>query len=354
MEEKLKASELKPRTPEQEERDMERLKAKLYEQEQMTKRLEKQLEEAKAEKRKPGITVVEEDGTQSRKKRPNSFGLSDEILPPYTKKRVAIYKICNGDEGINPATGLPVEPVPVLIHGSGYMFYDKLEKDPAKKKKFIKNVKGYERGIEDGKETDIEVIEDIIFDRGWKQVPIEESYTEYLYLELHPNNRSNRHRPPNAPIIFERVDINMSSIASQSAAIDLTLDAGMAVKAMNKEEVHMFAASVPEINAAAGRPVHEIRTDLQRWAMANPIPFFKLNKDTKAGIQIVVLDAINFGLIGYRPDKKAYVHMETDEIINVHTANEEPMQRLVKFLASDDGKDWYKQIQDRLNYWSND
>lgn len=351
----LTKDDIKPKTPAQEEREMERLKAKLYQQEQDNARLQKQLEEAQAEKRKPGITQVEEDGTQSKKKRPNSFGLSDQVMPPYTKKRVAIYQIVNGDDGINPATNLPVEAVPVLIHGSGYMFSDKFEKDPAKRQKFIKNVKGYERVVnKDGKEVDEEVIEDILFDRGWKQVVIEDNYMEHLYLELHPNNKSNRFRPQNAPIIFERVDINMSSIASQSAAIDLTLDAGMAVKNMNKEEVYAFASSVSEINAAAGRAVHEIRTDLQKWAMSNPIPFFKLNKNTKAGIQIVVLDALNFGLIGYRADKKAYVDMETDEIISAHTAAEEPMQRLVKYLGSDEGQAWYKQIQDRMNYWKND
>ncbi len=336
-----------------EDRENERLKAKLYEQEQENLRMKKQLEEALAEKRKPGITSVDEDGKTERKKRPNSWGLTDFVLPPYTKKRVAIYKICDGDEGINPATGLPVEAFDVLVTGR-YTFYDKFEKDPLKRDKVIQNVIGTKRVIVDGRPTLEENIDDVLFTKGWLQVSVEEDYPLYVFLELHPHNKSNKFRPNNAPKVFERMDINSHSRASQGVALDLTLDAGNSVKKMNKEEVLQYASQVPSINFSAGRPIHEMRTDLQRWAMANPIEFFKLNKNEKAGVQITVLDALAFGIIEYRADVKSYINLETDEKMGTHTASEEPMERLVKFLASEEGKETYLNLQERMNYWSNE
>jgi hypothetical protein len=332
---------------------LEKLQAKLYQQDQENAKLKKQLDEALAEKRKPGITSIDEEGKAERKKRPNSWGLSDLVLPPYTKKRVAIYKICDGDEGLNPATGLPVEPFDVLVTGR-YTFYDKFEKDPMKKDKIIQNIIGTKRSVVDGKPILEEDIDDVLFTKGWLQVSVEEEYPLYVFLELHPHNKTNRFRPNNAPKVFERMDINIQSRASQGAALDLTLDAGNSVKKMSKEELFNYASQVVEINSSAGRPIHEIRTDLMRWAMSNPIPYFKLNKNERAGVQITVLDALAFGLIEYRASEKSYINLETDEKIATHTASEEPMDRLVKVLASDEGKEIYQNLQERMNYWGND
>lgn len=342
----------KPRTQEQLDKENERLKAKLYEQENQNKQLLKQVEDLKEGKKKPGITVIDEDGNQERKRRPdtNRWGLSQLVLPPYTKGRVAIYKVCEGDEGKNPATGLPVEPFDVSISGQ-YTFHDKFERDAFKKDKIIQNITGSGTDIVDGKPVLKEDVEDVIFHRGFLQVPVESEYPLYVFMELHPNNKSNKFRPNNAPIIFERMDISTKSIASQAASVDLALDAGNSVREMSKEEVLGYAAAAG-ISTAATRMPSEIKHDLKVWAMSNPVQFYKLNKNAKAAIQIVVLDAIGFGLIGYRPDKKSYVDLESDDIISTHTASEDPMSQLVKFLGKEEGKEWYEHIQKRLNYWS--
>lgn len=347
-------------TPEQIERENERLKAKQYTVEQDNIRLRAMLEEAQAEKRKPGLTVVDEDGNQKKRKRPNTWGLSDMIMPPFTKGRVAIYRIL-GLDGLNPATGLPVEPTFTLVPGE-YTLYDKFDADPLARDKPVRNVIRTERKV--GKNGDVElvpVIEDVVFERGWLQVPVESSYSLYVFMELHPNNVSNRHRPNNIPGIFERVDINYKSAASLGATLDLGIDAANEVTDMSKEDVLAYAAAVPAPATiiTAGRPIGEIRHDLKRWVLNNPIPYYKLNKNAEAAIKMNVIDALNYGLIGYRPDVKGYADLETDEIICVHTAAQEPMEKLVKFLGSDEktakgatGKEWYKQILERMNYWS--
>lgn len=335
-----------------EERESERLKARLYEIERQNKVLQEQLEKAKEEKRKPGLTVVEEDGTQNRRKRPNTWGLTDLMMPPYTKGRVAIYKAI-GIDGKNPATGLDVEPFPVLIPGR-CTIYDKFEDDPLKRDKVIENVVGTESYEENGKIKRRNVIEDVVMDRGFLQVFVEKEYPLFCFMERHNMNISNPHRIHGSVAGFERVDINIKAPTSQGAALDLAITAGMEIKNMNKEDVLSYAAMVKEISTAAGRPVHEIRTDLQRWAMNNPIGYYKINKNAKAAIQINILDAINFGLVEYKIDRKGYVYVETEEVICSHTPAQEPMEELVKFLAKPEGKEWYGIILDRMNYWKND
>lgn len=340
---------VREKSEKQTENEIERLKAQLWTQQKDNERLQNQLEYAQAEKRKPGITVVDEEGKQAKNKKPNSWGLSDLVLPPYTKGRVAIYKIC-GSEGINPATGLPVEPVDTSIPGR-YTFDDRFEKDPLKRRKTIQNITGTENYLDDGEMKIREKVEDVIFVRGFLQVNVVSQYPLYVFMELHTNNKNNKYRPTNSYNIFERVDINMKSPAAQAANLDLVIDAGKAVKDMNKEDVLGYAAGVAEISTASGRLLHEIKTDLQRWAMSNPVLFFKMNKNAKAAVQINVLTAIDFGLIGYRNDVKSYVDLETDQIICTNTPSQDPMEVLVQFLSKDTGKIWYDQILSRLNYW---
>jgi hypothetical protein len=326
----------------------ERLKAKNYDQEQQIKKLSAQLEYAKEEKRKPGITEVDQEGEVRPKKRPNSFGLTDLVMPPYTKGRVAIYKIC-AIEDINPATGLKVDPMDTMIPGR-YTFYDKFEKDPARRKKVLQNIVGEERYNEDGKEKIRDVVDDILFTKGYLHVPVESEYTMYLFMELHPNNKHNRHRPKNYPVIFERIDINFSSKVSQSATRQLAIDAAIEIRQLKKDDLYSYAAAVKEISTVKRR-IDEIRDDLTAWAMNDPIAYYKLNKNAKAAIQIQVLDAINFGLVEYIRDKNGYVFQESEEVICIHTAAQDPMEELVKFLGKDEGKVWHKTILDRMNYW---
>lgn len=336
------------KTPKELEQTIERLQAKVYQLEQEDKKKTSMLEAAQAEKRKPGITVEEEDGDRIKRKRPNSLGLSDLIIPPYTKNRVAIYRIISAEEN-NPATGLPVEPVDVLVPGS-YTVYDRFEKDPARKNKSMKNIVRTEQvRQENGTYSPEDVIEDIVFVRGWLQVPVESKYSMYVFMELHPNNANNKFRPSNAPKIFERVDINYKSPASRSLQMNLSIDAANEVRAMKKEDVLAYAASIPL--PTSGILFQEIKNNLMEWAMKNPLPYFKLNKNAKAAIQINVLLAMDLGLLAYRPDVKSYELCETEETFGVHTAAQDPMENLVKFLQTPEGKEWYEVITQRLLFW---
>jgi hypothetical protein len=336
----------KMRTEDQVDRENTRLKAKQYETEQEVRRLQAQLAEALKEK-ESGLKVFGADGVMEKRKRLNTSGISDRMLPPYMKNHVAIYKICGTDE-INPATNLPVLPVDTSIPGR-YTLHDRYEKDPLKRDKVMQNITGTEPYTEDGERKIRELIEDIIFVRGWLQVPIQDKYPLYIFLELHPMNKTNKFRVSNAVMAFERVDINMHSAEAQAVSLDLSLDAGNAVRAMKKDDVLAYAMTTLPPTPTVGRQLADIKTDLIRYAMNNPVPFFKQNKDIKAAVKVTVADAIQFGLIEYQKAERKYVDSETGEEIFTHTIQEEPINALINFMSRDEKA--YQRIVSLLNWW---
>ena len=301
--------------------------------------------------RPPGITEVDEEGKYKRRKRENSFGITDLMMPPYTKKVVAIYRILNQDV-VNDATGLKPEPVDVMIPGR-YTLFDRFELNPLNKRKVIRNVTGTERYIEGGEEKVREKVDDIVFQGGYLQVSVEAEYPLYVLMELHPMNKSNKWKPRNSPVVFERVDVRTKSSATRAEELNLSVDAANAVRNMSKDE--LYAAAIPAlVDTTKGRHLNDIKADLMRWAMANPIEFYKLNKNHAAAVKINVIEAMNLGLIDYRPDKKRYVLSTTEEPIHSHTAGEDAMESLVKFLAKKENEKMYEKLMKQLNFWSDE
>ena len=69
------------------------------------------------DKKEPGIAAYDHEGREMKKKESrNPWGLSEMVLPPYIKGRIAVYAIVKNKE-VNPATNLPAHDVPVMMPG---------------------------------------------------------------------------------------------------------------------------------------------------------------------------------------------------------------------------------------------
>jgi len=353
VESSKKEKKVYPKSESSKDSEIERLKAEIY---TLQKEKEREANREKYRKdpdeRRPGISVVDEEGNHTSKKRPNSLGISDGMMPPYTKKQVAIYRIIGTDQ-INPATGEAALPVPTLIPGR-YTFFDRLEMDPLKKDKVIQNVTGTERYVEDGKTKVREIVEDIVFERGYLAVPVESKFQLYVFMELHPNNRTNKFRPSNnTPALFERIDIQHKSPASIAAETDLGVDAAIIIREMTKEDLYKYAIPA-NIDTTKGRLLSEIRSDLTTKAMKDPIWFFKMKKDTKAGVKIILMDALNLGLLEYRLDKKSYYLTSNEEIFFTHSVGEENMEALIKAMVKPENEAKFSKLKEQMSFWGTD
>ena len=278
--------------------------------------------------------------------------LSEKLLPPITKRKVAVYQIImptykdpllsgnpDGDEAV---------PYDVVIPGT-YMIYDPFERDIMKRDKLMRNVTRPGIEIRDGKQVTVEVVEDIIMYKGLLEVNQDTQYPLYVLMELHPLNRTNRHRDKSKIPVFERIDMKFRSVASLDAVEDLAEDASRTVKEMKIDDVIGYAATL-NISTHGVKP-DEVRYALRMEAKRDPIAFFKLNPNSEQMVKINFLDALDLGFVEYVMEKKGYRYTTDDRAFFNHAVGEEPVGACVKYLASPKGQENYEKIRDYLGYW---
>jgi len=301
----------------------------------------------------PVARVFREDGKEQKRKAVNFQGLSSQMLPPITRKKFAIYEIINKGH-VDPLTNQPSENVGLILPGS-YVVYDPFDTDVLRRHKTLKNVTRFETVVIAGQNVAKEVVEDIEFPDGIKNVAIEKDYAMYILLENHPLNESNRFRNKSMAAAFRRIDINKRAWGEGTMAnMDLAFEAERAVVDMrNADEIigYAHAAGIPTLGRSTDNGDNSIKKDLRIYARKNPKDFFRLSKDTYAAIKVSVLDAIDLGLIEYVVDKRAWEFSTDGEEIGRHLPGEEPNDALIKLFKKKEYREKYEKLQNQLNYW---
>lgn len=301
------------------------------------------------------VRVHREDGKYKKSIPIQLQGLSSQMLPPITKKKVAVYELIGADK-FDPLTKEKVDVPPVLLP-AGYTIFDPYERDPLKAHKYIKNVSRSERQIIDNVPVTVEVLDPISFNSTMKSVAMDRNYLLYVLLELHPLNESNKRRGTSDPAVFRRVDIDRRKYGSSYISMDLAFEAEKAVVDLRDVDTIMqyaHAAGIPTQNRTLDVATDNrgsIKHDLRIFARNNPQDFFKLNKRSDMGVKIAVLDAIELGLIDYQIDGKKWVFVTTGEVIGRVLPEENPQESLIKLLMKNDYKAQYEELQNQLNYW---
>lgn len=303
--------------------------------------------------------VIDQWGNAEKQRRAINLNLSSIVLPPMTRRGVATYRVITNDI-INPSSTFRelAEPQTIILPGT-YQFYDKGKPDPSSRWMMMQNVTGARDIVIDkvtGKQVIEEVIEPIVLQNGVLTVNIEVQYRKYVFMELHPLNRSNKFRVENGPqAVFERVDLSASkSLAYKLAEQDLGRDAEGDVMKMDKDKVIGFATScgIPTYENGQPRAILEIKSDLRVFARKDPRQFYAMSNNLEAAVRMNVLDALGFGIIEYEPEKKRFVvpYVEDDPLF-VHLVDEDANEALIKHMASKEGAEKYKALVNMIEYW---
>jgi len=277
------------------------------------------------------------------------LGLSEQLPPPITRRRIAIYQ-AQGLHEIDPLCGEQVLDQSISIAGS-YVIYDEFEQDLARRSKRLRNVTGVHSEIRDRKEEMVETVSDIFFNNGFLAVNCLANYPLYTFVELHPLNGSNRRRP-NVPAAFRRVDLSTPSVSMRAAQMDLAFEAESQVLKMAKDVLFDYAASFGI--TTSNRKIDEIRYDMRVHARQHPKEFFAMAKDSTAAIKMNVVDADSMGLIEYNLDRKGWVFCDNiHKPFMVTTPGEDATDALVKFFEkkTKDSQDAYERMLELLKYW---
>jgi hypothetical protein len=302
---------------------------------------------------RPTVKVYDKDGYSPRKRRAVSLGLSELILPPFTKGIIARYSMIQHEDLVDPATGQAPDPQDAEFGGT-YTLVDKFEADPLRRAKLMKNLGREELVVDaEGKEKRQHTINPIQFIAGIKTVNVETNYREYVFMELHPLNGSNRHRPNDVPSQFRRIDLkNNKTEAFKEAQRDLAIDAELyVVKSVTKAELiigYATAFGLPTYD----RKITDIKMDLRKAAFGNPIKFFSMAKDAGQGIKMNIHDGLSNGLIEYQSDKHRYIFCENNEVFHVVGIQEDPIESIVRAIQKEEEKMvMYEDLVSMLNYW---
>lgn len=308
------------------------------------------------EKQPSASRIVNSWGRKEKQKRALDMGLSELVMPPVTRQRVATYRVIQRHP-FDPSTTHhePADPQTVILPGT-YKFFDK-GSELGKQWKIMQNL-ATAGEIKIDPVTQKQVIEDVIelveMHNGYLKVNIEVQFRLYIFMELHPFNRSNKFRQGTRFDVFERTDLETNkSAAYKMAEQDLGFEAERVVMNMAKDEVIGYAttAQVATMESGRQRAFAEVKSDLRAFAHANPRKFFEMANDVSAAVRMNVLDALSFGILEYDSEKKRFIVPYTDEPVFVHLAGEDPNETFIKYLINNENKDLYQAIVNMLEYW---
>jgi len=289
--------------------------------------------------------------------RPVSINISEQLLPPITRRKIAIYEVlafAKFDPLIKEG-GAEIAPAPVILPGR-YSINDPFEKDLANTVKVIQNVVGKERvdfqnPITGKMESQmVDNIQEIIMENGYLTVNMETEYHKYLFMELHPMNATCKWNRGGMAKVFRRSDFQYQTSISRQFELDLAMDAERLVKDMPKDEVINLAAAfeIPTM----GRPIHELRYDLRVLARQDPKKLMFQRQDKFATVRINVTDAINWGLIEYVPEKLSYFFCaDMNNAFHQVLVGQDPQESLAEFCLSEEGAEPYSEIENLLSFW---
>jgi hypothetical protein len=302
---------------------------------------------------RPTAKVVE-FGHALRKRRAVSLGLSELIIPPITKNVRAVYKLLSSGRP-DPATKQLPEPKDA-IYPATYTLDDRFEPDPIRRSKLMQNLGRMRVEFDEQLQKERRMYDkvEIEFIADLKIVDVSRNYREYVFMELHPLNASNKFRDRSIQAEFERIDIktNMTN-AFEMAARDLGIRAELEVKNMKDQDLvigYAVSFGIP----TAGLRVDEIKAALRKAVNLDPKKFYSMAKNAEPGIQLNIQSALGLGMIVYEEDRRRFVFVNNGETFHTVLAGEDPVESLTKSIVKEPEKmQLYEGLVEELNYWDN-
>jgi hypothetical protein len=302
---------------------------------------------------RPTAKVYDFDHKAIRKRRAVSLGLSELIIPPITKGGLAKYRVIVDPNMKDRRTGQSPDPVDLMLPGS-YTLIDKYEADLVLRAKKMQNLGPVRIEINaEGREIKIRDTEMVEFINGYKDVSIEMDYRLYVFLELHPNNTSNKNRPNTAEQLFERTDLkSVESPAEVMSKRDFGIQAELEIAKGLTDPGLIYGYAVQFGIPVDGRRPDEIKADLRIAANQNPLQFYSMSKNLKPSIILNLHHALSIGIIFFDADTRSFKFFENDETIHVSSVSEDPFESAAKaILTEEEKKTKYDLVVKALNYW---
>lgn len=306
----------------------------------------------------PSPTKQEYKKRKFQREMPDTSGLtlSKQLLPPITRRRMAIYQLLSADikfDGRVVSGPNLIEPAPFEMHPI-YEIYDPGEPVLAKRRKrmvYSNDIAIHEYAntnsapIDPNTNTRIEMPQ---FIHGQVSIDSVKEFMKYCWYELHPQNLTNKYRDKTKVARFKRVDIEFQSPHIQLMQRDLAIDAERLVISLSTEQLINLAAAfgVPSTT----RP-SDMRLEMRKKASQSPKEVLFKSPDNRATSMMNIMSALDLGILDFDPDTQNYYLGDDREPIWQCLVDQSPLEDFAKFLVSDEGKDVKKEIESLLSFW---
>lgn len=314
----------------------------------------------------PVTTTVPERKKYEGKKRkfPVSLGITEKCLPPMTRRKMAVYELLDMTRkdlriiGAEDNVGTPVavpqtkEPPPFEFAPT-YQFEDRGEEDLGLKRKtmvYTNDIITYNKAKTLSPKDITELQLDIpTFINGQLVVDCWGNFIKYVWLELHPQNQTNKWRDKTRKPEFKRVDIEYVSPYVSLMHLDLAADTEDMIRKMQKDEIINLAAA---FGMSPSLSLSDMKLELRQKARLTPEDvLFKAPSKTMSHL-LDVMSAIKMGVVDYNPDKQEYFFPQDDDpfyIVPLDTSN--PLEAVAQFLTTSEGSGARTQLTELLEYW---
>lgn len=265
--------------------------------------------------------------------------VSMKTLSKLKRNDTVTYRII-GLGQVNPATGEPVIPADETFI-SDYTFHDPNEEDEYSRDKLIKNVTGHSL-VEDGKGGQFrkESTAAVVFQLGFITVVPSKQLGLFVYLELHPNNASNKWRPGGATPVFERVQ-------EAPTTRDLLLHEELIEQATSlARRMSLADKRVVLGDKANGKDSDAILYDVLQLAKASPREFIENAPDEKSKIKLHVTDALANNLLTHDEDTRKFIlaGKKKEAIFTYAPGAPDPTRALIDHLSEKDNRESYEKL----------
>ncbi len=289
---------------------------------------------------------------------PDTSGLtlSKELLPPITRRRMAIYQLLSADiqfDGRVVSGPSRIEPAPFEMHPI-YEIYDPFEPVLAKRRKrmvYSNDIAIHEYVNTNAATIDVNTntrIEMPQFIHGQITIDAVKNYLQYCWLELHPQNINNKFRDKTKSPRFKRIDIEFQSPHVQLMKRDLALDAERHVIGLRTDELINLAAA---FGIPANTKPSDMRLEMRRKAAENPKEVLFKSPDNRATSMMNIMSALDLGILDFDPDSQNYYLNDEKTPIWTCLVDQSPLEDFAKFLVSEEGQDVRKELESLLSFW---
>lgn len=289
-----------------------------------------------------------------------SLGISRKLIPPLTRKRVAIYQLLykgkRDKRMIDPMDQI-VDPQPYQMVPN-YTIIDTGESNLSLREKTMTY---HEGGTETIYREDpitkrqipmsIPKVGSPEFINGQVTVNIYNEFQKFVWWELHPRNASNKRRDFGKEPIFERVDTKFESSHVQMIKMDLALDAERYILKLKEDKLMNLAGAMTNPTVNPNINPQELRLVMRMRAKANPEEILYSAPDQSASVKVAVIHAIDLGILTYLPEYNAYYYNDEEEPLHTVLEGTNPFEDLTGYLSSSKGEEDLNRIKRDLDFW---